>query len=196
MTCFCDRGHLCLSRVVATANVTTAKASNVAEVMSVLVPHPGQEAQLSLCSTDIALHHSSQKGKVNEGYTPAARVRNNSDSKQGGQFYVIVFPTFSHSTPLHWAISPFGTLFSFLSPPPPLVYPCALGLGVGVMGNARLCSHSAHGQVYHRSPRRIPCAAVMRLSQRSITPRMTNKVGVAMEGTKPTPTWDWAPHVV
>ena len=37
---------------------------------------------------------------------------------------------------------------------------------------------------------------MMRLSQRSITPRMTNKVAVAMEGTEPTTTWDWAPHVV
>ena len=25
------------------------------------------------------------------------------------------------------------------------------------------------------------------------TPRMTNKVGVATEGTEPTSTWDWAP---
>ena len=39
------------------------------------------------------------------------------------------------------------TLFSFLSspPPPPAANPCVLGLGVGVMGNAGLCSCSAHG---------------------------------------------------
>ena len=39
-----------------------------------------------------------------EGYTPAApvaRIKNNSDSKQGRQFDVIVFPTLSYSTPLH-----------------------------------------------------------------------------------------------
>ena len=66
-----------------------------------------------------------------EGYTPAAlaarpaaRVRNHSDSKQGRQFDVIVFPTFSYSTPLHWAIRPLGTLFSFLSPPPPRLPVC------------------------------------------------------------------------
>ena len=50
-----------------------------------------------------------------------------------------VFTTFSHSTPLHCAIHPLGTLFSFLSPPPP-IDPCVLGLGVGVTGNAVLCS--------------------------------------------------------
>ena len=35
--------------------------------------------------------------------------------------------------------------FFFLSPPPPPANPCVLGLGVGVMGNAALCSRSAHG---------------------------------------------------
>ena len=58
-----------------------------------------------------------------EGYTPAVRpaacVRNNPDNKQDRQFIVIGFATFSHSTPLHCAIRPLGTLFSFLSPPPP-----------------------------------------------------------------------------
>ena len=39
------------------------------------------------------------------------------------------------------------TLFSFfeLPPHPPAAKPCVLGLGVGVMGNAGLCSRSAHG---------------------------------------------------
>ena len=66
-----------------------------------------------------------------EGYTlaapaarPAACVRNNSDNNQGRQFYVIAFPTFSHSTPLHCAIRPLGTLFSFLSPPPSFTLVC------------------------------------------------------------------------
>ena len=36
----------------------------------------------------------------------------------------------------------------------------------------------------------------MLLSQKSITPRMMNKVGVAMEGTEPTLAWDRVPHVV
>ena len=76
--------------------------------------------------------------------TPAARVRNNPDSKQHRLFIVIGFTTFSHSTPLHCAILPLGTLFSFFEPPPPLANPCVLGLGVGVMGNAGLCSRSAH----------------------------------------------------
>ena len=76
-----------------------------------------------------------------------ARVRNNPNSKQDRQFIVIQFTTFSHSTPLHCAICPLGTLFSFFfePPPPPLANPCVLGLGVGVMGNAGLCSRSAHG---------------------------------------------------
>ena len=64
-----------------------------------------------------------------EGYThaapvapavrPAASVQNNPDSKQDRQFIVIGFTTFSHATPLHCAIRPLGTLFSFLTPPPP-----------------------------------------------------------------------------
>ena len=75
---------------------------------------------------------------------PAARVRNIPDSKQDRQFIVIGFTTFLHSTPLHSAIHPSGTLFS-LSPPPPLANPYVLDLGVGVMGNAGLCSRSTHG---------------------------------------------------
>ena len=59
---------------------------------------------------------------------PVARVRIDPDSKQDRQFIVIGFATFSHSTPLHCAIRPLGTLF--FSPPPP----CVLGHGVGVMG--------------------------------------------------------------
>ena len=35
--------------------------------------------------------------------------------------------------------------FFFELPPPPAANPCVLGLGVGVMGNAGLCSRSAHG---------------------------------------------------
>ena len=73
-----------------------------------------------------------------EGYTPAARVRNNPDSKQDRQFIGIVFPLFSHSTPLHCAIHPLTLFFFFDSPPPPPAYPCVLGLGVGVMGNVAL----------------------------------------------------------
>ena len=38
--------------------------------------------------------------------------------------------------------------FFFFEPPPSLVYPCVLGLGLGVMGNAGLCSHSAHGPFF------------------------------------------------
>ena len=58
-----------------------------------------------------------------EGYTlaaPAVRIRNNPTSKQDRQFIVIGFTTFSHSTPLHCAIRPLGTLVSFLRPPPPI----------------------------------------------------------------------------
>ena len=64
----------------------------------------------------------SQLVTVIEGYTPAApaaRIRINPDSKQDRQFIVIGFTTFSHSTPLHCAIRPLGTLSSFLPPPPP-----------------------------------------------------------------------------
>ena len=52
-----------------------------------------------------------------EGYTPAApavpavRTRNNPNNKQGRQFIVIGFTIFSHTTPLHCAICPLGTLF-------------------------------------------------------------------------------------
>ena len=66
------------------------------------------------------------------GYThaaPAARVQINPNNKQDRQFIVIGFTTFSHSTPLHYAIHPLGTLFSFL-PPPPLTHVC-WGLGLG-----------------------------------------------------------------
>ena len=38
-----------------------------------------------------------------------------------------------------------GDSFFFFEPPPPTANPCVLGLGVGVMGNAGLCSRSAHG---------------------------------------------------
>ena len=40
-----------------------------------------------------------------------------------------------------------GDSFFFFEPPPPpaAANPCVLGLGVGVMGNAGLCSCSAHG---------------------------------------------------
>ena len=76
---------------------------------------------------------------------PTAHIRNNPSSKEDTQFVVIGFTTFSHSTPLHYAIRPLGTLFSFLSPPPPPpADPCVLGLGVGVMGNAGLCCLSTH----------------------------------------------------
>ena len=44
---------------------------------------------------------------------PAARVSNIPDSKHDRQLIVIGFTTFSHSTPLHCAIRPLGTLFSF-----------------------------------------------------------------------------------
>ena len=37
------------------------------------------------------------------------------------------------------------SFFFFEPPPPPTANPCVLGLGVGVMGNAGLCSRSAHG---------------------------------------------------
>ena len=79
---------------------------------------------------------------------PAAHVRNTPNSKQDRQSIVIGFTTFSHSTPLHCAIHPFGTFFSFFAPPPPppRADPCVLGLGVGVMGNFGLWAmgHSTH----------------------------------------------------
>ena len=62
---------------------------------------------------------------------PVAHVRNNSNSKQDRQFIVIVFPTFSHSTPLHCAMPPWETLFSFLPPPPLPVCVGARGWGDG-----------------------------------------------------------------
>ena len=80
--------------------------------------------------------------RCSEGYTPvvpaapavrpAARVRIHPDIKQDRQFIVIGLTTFSHSTPLHCAICPSGTLFSFLPPPPPLplTHVC-WGLGLG-----------------------------------------------------------------
>ena len=82
-----------------------------------------------------------------EGYTlagapygaPAARVRNNSDSKQEIiRCYCISYLFILH--PLHWAIHPLET--------PPLVYLCMLRLRLGVMGNAGLCSHSAHSPFF------------------------------------------------
>ena len=76
---------------------------------------------------------------------PAARLRNIPDSKQDMQFIVVGFTTFSHSTPLHCAICPLGTLSSFFDTPPPPADPRVLGLGVGVMENAGLCSRSTHG---------------------------------------------------
>ena len=37
------------------------------------------------------------------------------------------------------------SFFLFEPPPTAPIDPCVLGLGVGVMGNAGLCSRSAHG---------------------------------------------------
>ena len=51
-----------------------------------------------------------------------------------------------HTPPLYTVQhAPWGLFFLFSAPPPP-AYPCVLGLGVGVMGNAGLCSHSAHSR--------------------------------------------------
>ena len=78
--------------------------------------------------------HAVDPANPHEGYTPAlpaVRIRNNPDSKQDRQFIVIGFTTFSHSTPLHCAIRPLGTLFSFLSPPPPPLIHVCWGLGLG-----------------------------------------------------------------
>ena len=47
------------------------------------------------------------------GAPAACHVRNNPDSKQDRQFIVVGFSLFSHSIPLHCAISPLGTLPSF-----------------------------------------------------------------------------------
>ena len=94
-----------------------------------------------------------------EGYTPAAPVVPTAahlrralgiiqTAKKDRQFIVIGFPT----PPFALCNTSLGTLFSLLTTPPP-ADPCVLGLGVGVMGNVGLCSHSAHGT---RVPRLLP----------------------------------------
>ena len=78
--------------------------------------------------------------------TPAARTRNDPNSKQGNS--LLLDSLLFHTPPLCIVqYVPWGLFFLFfLSPPPPPANPWVLGLGVGVMGNAGLLSRSAHGQ--------------------------------------------------
>ena len=69
-------------------------------------------------------------------------VRNNPNSKQDKQFIVTGFTTFSHSTPFALCNTSLGDFFLLSPPPPPPLIRVCLGLGVGVMGNAGLCSRS------------------------------------------------------
>ena len=87
-----------------------------------------------------------------EGYTPAARLQcalgiipSANKTRNSLLLDSLLFDTPSLCTVQHVI----GDSFFFLSCPPPppaaAANPCVLGLGVGVMGNAGLCSRSAHG---------------------------------------------------